>query len=53
MNMKTIVITGGSDGLGKALAERFAPNGRVIILARNEVAMRKVSQETGCKYYTY
>lgn len=49
--MKTIIITGGSDGLGKALAEKLAPENKVIILARNEAAMHKIAEETGCKYY--
>ena len=49
--MKTIVITGGSDGLGKALAERLAPDNRVIILARNEAALHKIAQDISCSYY--
>lgn len=49
--MKTIIITCGSDGLGKALAEALAPNNKIIILARNEVAMRTIAQQTGCTYY--
>lgn len=49
--MKTILITGGSDGLGKALAEKLAPDHRVIILARNEAALHKIAVETGCTYY--
>jgi len=49
--MKTIVITGGSDGLGKALAETFAPENNVIILARNEAALHKIALEADCSYY--
>lgn len=49
--MKTVVITGGSDGLGKALAEELAPENKVIILARNEAALHKIAQQTGCTYY--
>jgi len=49
--MKTILITGGSDGLGKALAEKLAPGSKVIIIARNEAALHKISQNTGCSYY--
>lgn len=49
--MKTTVITGGSDGIGKALAERLAPDNKVIILARNEAALHKIAQTTGCTYY--
>lgn len=49
--MKTIIITGGSDGLGKALAEKLAPENKVIILARNETALHKIAQDIGCSYY--
>lgn len=49
--MQTIVITGGSDGLGKALAEKLASDNKVIILARNEAALREVAEESGCSYY--
>jgi len=48
---RVIIITGGSDGLGKALAEKLAPENRVIILARNEAAMREISQRMGCSYF--
>ncbi len=49
--MKTIVITGGSDGLGKALAEKLASENKVIILARNQAALHKIAQDIGCSYY--
>lgn len=49
--MKTIVITGGSDGIGKALAYALAPDYKVIILARNEEALQRIGQETGCEWY--
>lgn len=49
--MKTIIITGGSDGLGKALAEKLAPENKVIILARNEAALHEIAHRTGCIYY--
>src|SRR6187431_2103918 len=48
--MKTILITGGSDGLGKALAERLSKNHKVIILARNEAALKEIAAKTGCDY---
>lgn len=50
--MKTIVITGGSDRLGKALAETLSANHTVIILARTEAALHKVAVDTGCEWYT-
>ena len=38
--MKTIVITGGSDGLGKAIAKVLAPENRVIILSNEEEELK-------------
>jgi NAD(P)-dependent dehydrogenase (short-subunit alcohol dehydrogenase family) len=41
---KTIVITGASRGLGKALAERFAAEGaRLALCARNEEHLKELS----------
>lgn len=37
--MKTAVITGGSDGLGKSLAKRLASGHKAIVLARNEATL--------------
>ena len=48
--MKTIVITGGSDGLGKTLTETFAKENNVIILATNEEKMSLVAKENNCSY---
>ena len=48
--MKTIVITGGSDGLGKTLTETFAKDNNVIILATNEEKMNLVAKENNCSY---
>jgi short-subunit dehydrogenase len=48
--MKTVVITGGSDGLGKALAERLSANYTVVALARNEKALQDLAAKTGCEY---
>lgn len=48
--MKTIVITGGSDGLGKTLTETFAKENNVIILATNEEKMGLVARENNCHY---
>lgn len=47
---KTIVITGGSDGLGKSLAEFLSPNNNVVIIANNEDKLKEVSQKNKCKY---
>ena len=48
--MKTIVITGGSDGLGKTLTETFSKENNVIILATNEEKMNSVANENNCSY---
>lgn len=48
--MKTILISGGSDGLGKAIAARLSPNNKVIILSTNEAKLRAVPDEIGCEY---
>ena len=47
---KTIVITGGSDGLGKTLTETFSKENNVIILATNEEKMKLVSENNNCSY---
>lgn len=48
--MKNIVITGGSDGLGKTLAESLSKENNVIILATNEGKLKDVATTNGCKY---
>ena len=47
---KTIVITGGSDGLGKTLAESLSKENNVIILATNEDKLKLVANDNSCKY---
>ena len=49
--MKTIVITGGSDGLGKALAETLAATNKVVMLARNQATLHAIATDIGCSYY--
>jgi NAD(P)-dependent dehydrogenase (short-subunit alcohol dehydrogenase family) len=45
---KTIVITGGGDGLGRALARRFAKDGEtVILLGRTLSKVQAVADELG------
>jgi len=48
--MKTIVITGGSDGLGKTLTKSLSQEYKVIILATNEEKMKLVAKEYDCTY---
>ncbi len=46
---KIIVITGGSDGLGKAIAKQLS-NEKVIIVSNNEDKLIGVSKELNCDY---
>lgn len=48
--MKTILISGGSEGLGKAIAKNLVRNNNVIILARDESKLRAAAEELGCHY---
>lgn len=48
MNNQVIVISGGTDGLGKALAKILAPNNTVIILSPTQEKLASVSQEINC-----
>lgn len=46
MKDKVVVITGGSSGIGKALAEKFGSEGnRIVITGRNPEALQQVAQE--------
>ncbi len=45
---KTIVITGGGDGLGRTLARRFAADGdRIVLLGRTFAKVQVVAEELG------
>ena len=45
---KVVIITGGSRGIGKAVAKAFAAEGaKVVIGARNEETLRKTAEEIG------
>ena len=49
---KTIVITGGSDGIGAAAARALVGAGhRVILVGRNPEKTKKVAAELGCPYH--
>ena len=48
---KVIVITGGSDGLGKEIATHFTKDNQVIILSKNEAKLKQVADELHCAYY--
>jgi len=49
---KTIVITGAGDGLGRALARRFAADGEtVVLLGRTLAKIEAVVQELGAPHF--
>jgi NADP-dependent 3-hydroxy acid dehydrogenase YdfG len=48
---KIIVITGGSDGLGKVMAADLSRDNRVIILSNNEENLRETAGELSCDYH--
>ena len=47
---KTIVITGGGQGLGKAIATRLAPHEQVIILDHKEDIVKPTAEKLNCQY---
>ncbi|MBO5349705.1 MAG: SDR family NAD(P)-dependent oxidoreductase [Clostridia bacterium] len=48
--MKKIIITGASDGLGKAIAKELKEY-ELILISRNEEKLKELSEELKCKYY--
>ncbi len=48
--MKTVIITGGSEGLGYAIAKVLTQSYNVYLFARSESKLKEVSKELGCKY---
>lgn len=48
--MKTIVITGASDGLGKSIARELKDE-NLILISRNEEKLKDLATELNCKYY--
>lgn len=50
---KTVVIVGGSQGIGRALAERFIQEGsNVVIASRSKDLIEKTAEKIGAKPYT-
>ena len=51
-NMKqVVVISGGSQGLGLATAQRLTKDYQVIILARDEAKLREAAKKLDCAYF--
>lgn len=51
LNGKKIIITGGSRGLGFAMAKKFKSEGaEVLITGRDDKCTQKSASEIGCKY---
>jgi short-subunit dehydrogenase len=48
--MKTVIITGGSEGLGKSIAEQLVPTTNVYILSRSPEILSETAREIGCKF---
>lgn len=49
---KVVVIVGGSQGFGKALAQRFIQEGsRVVIVSKNKALLKETAQEIGAKAF--
>lgn len=48
---KVILITGGSDGLGKILASDLIKDNKVIIMSNNEEKLKETAEEIGCDYF--
>ena len=50
MKDKVVIITGGSSGIGKALAEEFGKNGsKILITGRNPNDLNEVVENLGKK----
>lgn len=51
---KRIIITGGSRGLGFAMAKKFVAEGAlVLVTGRDESQLKRAAETIGCLYYTY
>jgi NADP-dependent 3-hydroxy acid dehydrogenase YdfG len=47
---KVVLISGGSDGLGKAIAKKLSLDNQVVILAHNLSKLKATAEELGCDY---
>lgn len=54
LEQKKVLITGGSRGLGYAMAKKFVAEGAdVLITGRNVDRLKQVAEEIGCKYILF
>lgn len=54
LNKKVILITGGSSGIGKSIAQKAKEKGaEVLITGRNEAKLNKISEELGVKSFCF
>ena len=49
--MRNILVTGGSDGLGKTIAKELVKDSNVFIVSGSENKLKQTASEIGCKYY--
>ncbi len=49
--MQTVLISGGSDGLGKAIAEHLGKSYQVVILSPSKGKLKKVATQLGVDYF--
>ncbi len=47
---KVVVISGGSDGLGREIAQKLASDYSVILLAHDSVKLKQTAKELGCDF---
>jgi len=47
---KVILISGGSDGLGKTIAQYLSKDNKVVILSPSEKKLKETAKEIGCDY---
>ena len=53
MNQRTILITGASDGIGRAAAEALSqrPDTTLVIVGRNPSKIAEIGKRLGCEYH--